>query len=333
MSRRGDGAPVSARVLAEAIDWQLRLGEGMAPDVDRAALAAWLAAHPEHERAWRQLGEIDAGLSAARSGHVRRLLTARPRRTGLATGLMLLLGLGSGTLLLDRFQPVPQLLADHRTGTGERQRLVLPDGSILHLDARSAVDLAFDGRQRAVILREGGIFIETSHADAAERRPFLVLTEDGSLRALGTRFVVSRRAGEGDGGTHLTVTASAVAARPAGCRPLPSDACDGERIVRAGQAALLSADGVGAPVPAAADADAWRDGMLVADDLPLAEVVAGIARHRAGLTRVDPAVADLRVTGTLPLDNPDLALDALTQALPVEIRRRGSWWASVVARP
>jgi transmembrane sensor len=325
--------PVSAAVLDAAIGWQLRMGSGEAGARDAEGLRRWLDAHADHRRAWAQLGELDAQLAPARSEAVRSALVRRgaARRWKQSAGVLgllaaLLLGLGA----VDRFEPLATLSADYRTGTGERLTVVLPDRSVLHLDTRSAVDLAFDGNRRAIVLRAGEIAIETAHGDAAEQRPFVVLTPEGSLRALGTRFVV-RRLGDG-AGTRLTVTQSAVAARPATCAADPAQACEGERIVQQGQSLELRADGAGTPGPARPDTDAWKDGMLVVDDQPLAEVVAELARYRPGHLAVDPRVAGLRVTGTLPLDDTDKALLALTAAVPVELVGGTRWWQRIEPR-
>ncbi|MGE9552857.1 hypothetical protein ACQPT2_16950 [Erwinia amylovora] len=43
-------------------------------------------------------------------------------------------------------------------------------------------------------------------------------------------------------------------------------------------------------------------------------------------------MASLTVTGTFPLHDTDMALDMLTNALPVRINRRFSWWLTVAPR-
>lgn len=323
---------VSRRVLDQAIAWQLRLDSGEAGAAERDGLERWLAADAEHARAWRQLGEIDAVLAPARGQAIRGALLARPaaRRGKAAAGILgavlaVLAGLGAA----DRFQPLGHFLAEHRTGTGERRRLALSDGTVVHLNTRSAIDLAFDGERRAIVLVGGEIHVETGHADPGERRPLLVLTREGSLRALGTRFLVRRLE---EGGAWFAVGQSAVAARPAACAAAPATPCAGERIVAAGQAARLDAEGVTAPLAAPAEADAWKDGVLVLDNRPLAEAVAEIARHRPGHVGVDPQAAGWRVSGTLPLADTDRALQSLAAAVPVDIEYRTRWWVRVKPR-
>lgn len=348
----GDDHPVPPAVLEAAIGWQLRQGEGDTSPADAQALADWVAAHPDHARAWRQLGDIDQHLARAAAGPGARaalLLPPRRRRPARVAGavLGLALAVACGVLVLDRYQPVGQLLSDHRTATGERRTIVLPDQTVLHLNTRSAVDVVFSQDQRAIHLRAihlraGEVAVETSHADPAERRPLVVLTEDGSLRALGTRFTVRRwpqahtagsdgAQGRGAPATEVAVTQSAVAARPATCAPAASEPCAAERIVSAGQGARLEGGRVD-PWAAPPDADAWKEGMLVVDNQPLGEVVATLARHRVGHLGVDPRVAGLRVTGTLPLADTDQALLALTAAVPVEVVWTTRWWVMLKPR-
>lgn len=318
--------PVNRRLLDEAIDWQLRLDER--DEATLAAHAAWLAAHPDHARVWRQLSRIDAELGQLpRQEEVRQIL-ARPRRkTGWKAAAAWVMALGLGAALVDRYQPVTGLLADYRTGTGERRSFTLPDNTLLVLNARSVVDLAFDGRTRAIHLRQGEIYVQTAHDDPAEQRPFVVVTGQGNLHALGTRFVVRREGGE----TWLGVTESAVLARPSPCPVARETACARQLRVEAGQQLRLGGEGAEALAALSPEADAWREGMLVVDGMPLAQVAAQLGRYRPGLLRVAPEVADLHVTGTLPLDDGERALAALAASLPIRIVRHGGWLVRIEA--
>ncbi|HCE41703.1 MAG TPA: hypothetical protein DEV80_16760, partial [Alcanivorax sp.] len=74
---------------------------------------------------------------------------------------------------------------------------------------------------------------------------------------------------------------------------------------------------------------AWSQGLIVANDLPLGELVAELARYRHGHLGVDPAVAHLRALGTYPAGRPDLALTMLENALPVRARQPLPWWVTI----
>lgn len=315
-------APVAARTLDEAIAWQLRFGAGEATPEDRSAFNLWLRAQPDNARAWRQLGELDSQLAPATTpaGRAAVLSAAKPAsRRGRKTALLLVAVLVTGfaAAVGEHFVPLSGLLADYTTGTGERRSVVLPDGTQVVLNTRSAIDVEFDEHSRAVILRDGEILVQTAHGDPAESRPFVVITRDGSMRALGTRFLARRL----DRGTLLTVLQSAVAAQAAGGGD--------ERVIRQQETATLRTGGIDGPHPAAAEGDAWIDGMLVVDNARLADIVAELARYRPGRLVADPRVAGLRVTGTFPLADPELALAALTRALPLRIERTTNWWITL----
>lgn len=328
-----DSQPVADAVLDEAIAWQLRMGSGEAAAADESALRQWLSARSEHARAWRQLGEIDASLRPAAGPAARAAVLAPiPRRRGRRSALALVLVAAAlGWAVLDQAGPTGTWFADHRTGTGERLAVTLPDRSVVHLDTGSAIDVAFSATERTVVLLAGAIHVETAHGASPEPRPFVVRTPDGSLRALGTRFTVERL--DGPPATRLTVVASAVAARPDRCVADLSVACTAERVVQRGESVLLHGGQIDAPVTVPATAPAWKDGMLALDDQPLARAVAEIARYRVGHLSVDPEVAGLRVTGTFPLDDSDHALAALAEAVPVEVVSYTRWWVHVRARP
>jgi transmembrane sensor len=286
--------PVSAQVLDAAIAWQLSLDSGN--PVEREEFAKWHAAHEEHARAWRQLGMLDQRFSVAngpaRSALLQSRESIRRRVRKLGSGVASIVAvIGLALFAGDRYLPIDYWLADQRTATGEQRTLRLTDGTLINLNTHSAVDVRFDEKQRLIILQEGEILVETGHGDA---RPFIVETREGSMRALGTRFLVKRE----EEGTRLSVLKSAVAAHP-GSSPE-------EQILREGQQVLMRSNGLRPIVALNLGADAWTRGMLVVDNTRLEDLVHELgrrpahhrqlpaARHRSGPERpaTDPAGAD-----------------------------------------
>jgi len=316
-----NNTPVTAQVLDAAIAWKLNLDEGV-PAHERIEFMRWHAASEEHARAWQQLAMLDQRVSAAVGPARKALVQSRAslRRHvrsfggGLAGMLLvgaLLVGLGTPSLSVNYW------LADQRTGTGELRTLRLEDDTLLSLNTDTAVDIDYAGAQRLIVLHQGEISVETGHADT---RPLLVRTDEGRLRPLGTRFLVKRETA----GTRLEVLQSAVAARPLNSGD--------EQVLREGQQALMTADGLGQVDPVAAGADAWTRGMLVVDNVRLADLIDTLGRYRHGHLGVAAEVADLRVSGSFPLTDTDLALASLIPALPVKIERHTPWWVTVSAK-
>ncbi|MFF7706274.1 FecR domain-containing protein [Pseudomonas sp. NPDC007930] len=305
-------AAVSAQVLDAAIAWQLRL-DGGATARQQAAFSRWHGESEEHARAWRQLGMLDQRFAAA-AGPVRQVLVQPRERRSLRRGLAVLaLAVAAGGLA-SQTETAGYWLADQRTATGEVRALRLADGTQVELDTHSAIDIRFDANERRIVLQSGDIYVKTAHGDS---RPFIVQTADGRLRALGTQFLVSREAG----GTRLGVVQSAVAARPAHLAT--------EQVINQGQQVLMHKGALSAPSSLPANSDAWTRGMLVVDNIRLADLLEQLARYRSGVLRAAPEVADLRITGSFPLHDTDLALRALQPTLPVRIEQRTPWWVTV----
>ena len=315
--------PVSARVLDAAIAWQLSLDAGDRSLVAQEEFAKWLASDEEHARAWRQLGMLDQRFSVA-SGPARAALlqsrnSVRQRVRKLGRGLAsIALVCGLALFVGERYVPIHYWLADQRTATGEQRTIELADGTRINLNTHSAIDVRFDEKRRLIVLQEGEILVETGHNDA---RPFSVQTRDGNLRALGTRFIVRRE----DGATRLSVLQSAVAAQP--------QALHQEQVFKQGQQVLMRSDGLGPVLSVPAASDAWTRGMLVVDNARLGDVVAELGRYRSGFLSVDSNVADLRITGSFPLHDTTLALNALLPTLPVQIEQHTPWWVTVKGKP
>jgi transmembrane sensor len=309
--------PVSAQVLDAAIAWQLSLDSGNALECE--AFAKWHAAHEEHARAWRQLGMLDQRFSVANGPARTALLQSREsirrRVRKLGSGLASIVAVISLALFAgDRYLPIDYWLADQRTATGEQRTLRLTDGTLINLNTHSAVDVRFDEKQRLIVLQEGEILVETGHGDS---RPFIVETREGSMRALGTRFLVKRE----EEGTRLSVLKSAVAAHP--------ESSPEEQILREGQQVLMRSNGLGPIIALNLGSDAWTRGMLVVDNARLEDLVQELGRYRRGHLGVTPEVADLRITGSFPLNDTDKALSALLPTLPVQIEQHTPWWITV----
>ena len=80
---------------------------------------------------------------------------------------------------------------------------------------------------------------------------------------------------------------------------------------------------------AAAGSEAWLQGVLIAERMPLGEVLAQLARYRSGVVRCDPAVAQLPVDGIFQLNDTGKILALLQLSLPIRVSLRTPYWVSV----
>ncbi|MBG7618260.1 FecR domain-containing protein [Herbaspirillum sp. AP02] len=321
----------SGDALDQALQWFVILASGEVTPAQRQAFATWLAANPAHASQWEAVSRFQGMLqgmpSQAASQALRRGAAGRPARTSRRQVLALLLVAGTGALCYDRRHAYLALTADQRSAVGERRELVLPDGSRLVLDSDSAVDIRFADGLRRLVLRRGAIMVETAHLAAWAEQPFYVDTAQGRVQALGTRFVVRQEASPGwrqAGRSRVEVMAGAV-------RITPARNAVGSALVGQGQQAVFDDLTVGAVAVLDPNAQAWTQGMLIARERPLGDLLAELGRYRPGLLQVDDAVAQIAVNGVFPLEDTDRVLAALEHAFPIRIQRHTRYWTRVVA--
>lgn len=302
------------QALRDAAQWHARLSAG----VDYPALyqrwQAWHQGDPVHQWAWQRLEAFHAELRSVPATVAQRTLVVEPPLAGRRTVLKgLVLGLGVSGLAWPGYRQTPLWLADVRTATGERRQLRLEDGTQLTLNTASAVDIRYDHLQRLIILRAGEIMVTT----AKDARPLSVRSQQGEMRALGTRFVVRQL----DGQTELDVLEHAVAVRN---RP------ETEPLrVEAGMSLRFGSGPLPAPQVLDLNRDEWVNGRLVIDNWPLVRVLDELQRYRPGFIECAKEVAHLRLSGAFPLDDTARALEAIAQALPVRIETRTRFWVRV----
>ncbi|BAS40169.1 fec operon regulator FecR [Klebsiella sp. JL973] len=304
------------QALRSASHWYAVLSDGRVSPQQEARWQQWYEQNNENQWAWQQvenlrqqMGQLPGGLAS------RALHDSRLARRHVLKGLLLLLVAGGGWRLWES-ELAEGLRADYRTAKGMPRQQRLADGTLLTLNSESAADVRFDARQRMVHLRYGEIAITT--AQDSRRRPFRVQTREGTLTALGTEFTVRQFAG----GTRLAVQQHAVEA------VLPSG---GAQIVNAGESLWFTRDRFAALVKLNGGEDSWTRGVLTFRDTALSEVVATLARYRTGVLRCDPAVADLRLSGTFPLRDPDAILQVIAQTLPIKLRFVTRYWVTLAA--
>ena len=316
----------------QVINWLLLLRSGKATAQDYNDFLAWRAADPVHENAWQQLTGTLAGSSFGRLGDVYATgsgggvsgaapslippppAAIMPPRRRFLTGALALAGTGAAAAYVgNAFYPLNNVAADAATATGERRRYLLSDGSQLLLDARSRVDLDFTAAYRQVRLLDGAVTVSVA-PDA--RRPFLVQTAQGTVRALGTRYMVRQQAQR----TVVVVHEHEVEVETMS---------GAHGTIRAGTGARFDNARMDTPRAELMAEAAWESGWVEARGRPLAEVVAALRPYRSGTLRVSMAAGGLPVSGHFPLDDTDAALDSLQDLMPIQVRRFTPWFVSI----
>lgn len=311
--------PPDYRTLEAAATWFVQLNAGKPSDAQLQAWQDWLGKSQAHAQAWarveklqRQLGSLPADVALP------TLAGVRARRRAVLKTLAMLLAVGASGWAVRDSNPAQALMAELRTGKGQRHKIMLSDGSQLELNTDSAVDIHFDGQQRRLRLHRGEIMVQTASDPAA--RPFLVQTAEGSVRALGTRFSVHSE----DGVSRVSVLQHAVEIRPVDQPQLMLR-------LDAGQAVRFDHRHIAPASAAAPGTGAWTQGMLTVIEWRLADFISELRRYRPGMMRCAEDIADLRLSGAFRIDDTDTVLENLAASLPVKVKYLTRYWVSIEA--
>lgn len=323
MKRFSGGArphTIHDHVRDEAIAWLIGFCESEIDAHGRERFGRWLKASPENIQAYLQVSafwEAAGRLNSAPKLQIDELV----RRAAAETNVLKLepvadrirsLGvsrLGDGawgrpaavaaSLLLVTLATIAGFWWQHErspvyaTAVGEERTLILPDSSTVVLDARSKIRVRYTANRRAIDLFAGQALFRVAHNPA---RPFVVTTNDATIRDIGTQFNVRR----GETATVVTVLEGQVAAFSGRGSSVENGGPSGGIDVSAGEQVIVEPRLVLRPVHInAAVATAWTQGKLVFEATPLSEVVADFNRYSLKpLAIEDPRLLSLHISGT-----------------------------------
>jgi len=222
--------------------------------------------------------------------------------------------------------------SEFTTAVGEQRSMTLPDGSVLFLNTNSQVRVRLGKQHRDIDLVRGEARFQVARNP---HRPFVVVTPDATIRALGTVFNVAMA----KEGTQVAVIEGRVELRERGTsdgRP-PSSAVGGARSngtpnlrknqqarleLAAGERAAVTRKGIEPDVgPSIESVNAWTEHRVVFRDKTLAEVVGEFNRYRLQQLIIDdPGLAGLRISGTFDPSDPDSLVAYLGAEEAVQVR-------------
>ena len=341
------------RMPQSASEWIVALNEAPGDEALHLAHRRWLAGSESNRRDWdeaRQVWDLMAmtlpahmedwdrpaarptaspsgAAAAARAPQAGRRGREdhRRRRVRRRRGLLGAAGVALAACLALALLPdvLIDLRADHSSKTGEIKVVDLQDGSRIQLAPESAVALAFDPSLRRVELLRGDAFFEVA---GETNRPFRVQAGAVETVVLGTRFAVSLRPDGAqvaveEGSVRVDHPAAREGTGTAGAKLSPGE------VLRIGQNGTPEKAETSPALIAA-----WRKGLLVAQDRPLADLAAELDRYFEGWIFVaDPGLSREPLTGIYTLSDPKAALRAMAEAQGAKLREI-SPWVLVVSR-
>lgn len=263
---------------------------------------------PVNAESFRQieaaLSTLDRTRYAAPGAQARpHLSRARwPLLAGLAATLILA-AVGAITLLGNN---APQVHTDiYATRIGEQETVTLPDGSTALLNTASRIEVTYSRETRHIHLTEGQALFEVVKGEA----PFIVQAGGWDTTALGTTFEVYLP----PEGVRVTLIEGSVNVANAGA---------GE-ILAPGDQLMVFGDTLNKSRIDPTRTLSWKSGMITFTDVTLAEAAAEMNRYSEVKLRVDPQVANERLSGVFRAGDQEGFAGTLKAFLPVYAKRRG----------
>ena len=307
---------------------------GQATPAESAAVAAWLAepanqplAHPWMQRHWETLAaaparaplaaeepDYDALLNSLhlKLGFGEAAPVAAPQWRRWAAAAALAGTAAAGGWLFTQRTPAVQEVA---TAYGEVHTVRLPDGSEATLNGHSTLRYAagWAASQPREVWLDGESYFSVQHQPNNQR--FVVHTRAGfAVEVLGTRFTVYRRRDE----ARVVLLSGKV-------RVDFDDQRRPDVVLKPGELLETRDAQPQAPVPKAvrtAPYAAWKDARLVLEETSIAELATRLQdTYGVEVVVTSPALAQRRMTGTVPVSDLEVLLQALQETFHLKATR------------
>ena len=326
--------------------WVARFAKGPLSAEEARQFNTWLTAHPQHEdefdhgrEAWLRMDyirndprfeqwerpsvyervanaiyETRCALKKLCTININALLIGTAAAAAVVVVLFInTLGVAPSTT------PIPSP-ADYITDVAEIREEVLPDGSIVTLGARSAINIQFTDAERRVALITGQAFFDVQ--DNSER-PFIVVAAETLVRVLGTKFDVSL----GSALVNVAVSEGQVEVIQLENINAPITDRDIKHVLTAGQRVSATQTGRVRPVETI-DADkiaAWRRSQLIWINTPIRDIIDDLNRYSEDrIILDDDALGELEYTFVSQAGDISKAVTIIADSLGVEVVRHES---------
>jgi len=318
-------------IVEEAASWHLRLNDGACTAHERSEYLQWLKQSPAHVAEALRMRSLKSLLQAAKLEQLRSSAGGAGGWGVLGPGSRwsLIAAVAAFVLLIVAVILINVASLDDpiETHAGEWRELQFPDGSVASLGPRTNVRFEFTAKERLVQLSRGEAMFTVVNDP---RRPFYVNAGLVGVRAVGTKFSVSRE----DRMVLVTVAQGKVAVMKgdrvranAGDQGRAADA--GEEAVEAGKQYEATLRGfVGVHDVNVARELAWVQKMLIFSDGNEAQNVAQAVhefnrRNRLQIEVTDPYIAARPVFGVFHANDPESFIKFLAKPLKLKVVRQG----------
>ncbi|MBS0421414.1 MAG: FecR domain-containing protein [Proteobacteria bacterium] len=192
----------------------------------------------------------------------------------------------------------------YTTDVGDQKAIKLSDGSVVNLNTQSKVEVRYSARQRIIRLIRGEALFAV---EKDPERPFVVITDNARIRAVGTQFNVYRSS---QSQTRVTVLDGVVqvSENEAAAKNAPVGADQTVRLAAGDEAEVGTSEGMGIVrnvVPNVQRSVAWRARRLVFPGTAVSDIANEFNRYNHLRIRVEgDALRQRRMSGVFDADDP-----------------------------
>lgn len=307
-------------VRSLAASWlERRVADDWSAD-DQAELDQWLAASPSHmaaylrvEAAWNRTYRLSALRKPA--GEATERAPAKwffpfAARIAAAAGVLAVIGI-FGAQYFER--PQERL---YSTALGGRETISFADGTRIELNTNTTLRTRMTSAERTVFIDKGEAYFHVKHDPA---HPFVVVAGDRRVVDIGTAFLVRRDTAR----LEVAVTQGRVRFESPSAQSASVTA-----LLTPGDVATATAESMivtRKPSDALARELGWRRGMLILDDVSLADAVAEFNRYNEHkLVIADAQAAVLHIGGTFRTNDVQLFARVVQDVLGLNVQSRGN---------
>jgi len=310
------------KIESEAASWLRRRLHGEWSDADQSALDAWLAASDANcvaywrlEAAWDKAQRLSALQPSAGEALPSRPFGPTILKIAAVFVVAAILGIAGA-----RFYSEPHD-RNYSTGLGGRETVRFADGSSIELNTNTHLRARMTTEQRIVWLDRGEAYFSIKHDPT---HPFIVMVGNHRVTDLGTKFMVRRDADK--------LRVAVMQGRVTFDTP-DAQASSQVAVLRPGDVATATAKEISLSKESAEELEiqlAWRRGVLVFDDTPLAEAAAEFNRYNRTKIVVAESAAHVPVVGTFPVNDIEDFTRLAHMALGLSVERHAT--ETVIAR-
>lgn len=306
-----------------ALKWLIRLTSGETTTQEKQDFDAWIKANPAHRQAFENIQKLwddtkqltyDPKTSQVKvKRHPRGTPKRRSRRTRGDWSPSVMVGAAAMAVCLVSVWWTGWhwwMISDYSTNE-QPQTVHISDSVEITLDAQTAIDINRLPGKTQVTLRSGAAWFKVT---AQPEEHVEVLTDQISVRSLGTEFLVEHRSPQ----EFVAVTEHAVEVASRSSPAQRTRLQEGYGISpNAASARLWKKTAIDPAV-----IGAWRHGRLIFENAPLQKVIERLDDYHPGMLLItDNSLLYQKVSGVFDIDHPERALASLQLAFPVTIRQ------------